>query len=111
MSLDIRITRKKLQLVEETLFEVNITHNLNKMAMEVGLYKCMWRPEELGITKCKELIPYLTKGILKLQNNPEYYKQFNPANKWGEYANLLQAATDYLTICTLYPQEKIKVWK
>lgn len=28
------------------LFEANITHNLNKMAKEVGIYEYLWRPDE-----------------------------------------------------------------
>jgi hypothetical protein len=45
MSLDITLT-----VVRETsVFERNITHNLNRMADEAGIYGVIWRPEENGI--------------------------------------------------------------
>ena len=35
----------------EGAYSANITHNLGKMAEEAGIYKHLWRPEEIGITK------------------------------------------------------------
>src|SRR6266496_3980933 len=46
------------------LYWRNITHNLNTMADAAGIYKHLWRPEELGITKAGELIAPLAAGLL-----------------------------------------------
>lgn len=32
------------------LYDANITHNLNRMADEAGIYEHVWRPEEIGVT-------------------------------------------------------------
>ncbi len=34
----------------EEVYISNVTHNLNKMAGEAGIYEALWRPEEIGIT-------------------------------------------------------------
>ena len=39
------------------LADVNITHNLNKMADAVGLYEVLWKPDEIGITTASQMIP------------------------------------------------------
>jgi len=44
-------------------YEANVTHNLNKMAMEAGIYEYLWRPDEIGITKAGRLIEPLSKGL------------------------------------------------
>lgn len=48
------------------VYDANITHNLNTMAEEAGIYKHLWRPEELGITKAKDLIEPLAEGLAKM---------------------------------------------
>ena len=55
MSLDIYLTRIILvpEVVipayykEESIDDFNITHNLGSMAAAAGIYKALWRPEEL----------------------------------------------------------------
>ena len=59
MSLDVSITR-----IQPTgVFTSNITHNLGKMAEAAGIYKHLWCPEEIGITKAKQLIQPLKKDL------------------------------------------------
>ena len=49
------------------VYSANITHNLNTMADEAGIYKHLWRPDEIKITKALIKEPYntyiLTFGI------------------------------------------------
>jgi hypothetical protein len=49
MSLDVRLEDEN----GRELYWFNITHNLNKMARKAGLYQCLWRPEEIGITTAR----------------------------------------------------------
>lgn len=93
----------------EHLYEANITHNLNKMAEAAGIYKHLWRPEELGIRTAKELIEPLTKGLERLRANPEYYMTFNPENKWGNYEVLVKFVEDYIANCESHPEATVKV--
>lgn len=95
--------------IYETLFDRNITHNLTKMADKAGIYKALWRPEEINCKKAKDIIDILDKGIKDLQERPEYFKQFNPDNGWGDYDGLLSFAIDVLKNCKAYPNSIIKI--
>lgn len=76
-----------------------ITHNLGQMAKVCELYKPLWRPEEIGITYAKELIPYLSNGLSELVSKPNEYKQFNSPNGWGTYQNLVKFTTEVYLAC------------
>lgn len=93
----------------ENVFAWNITHNLGKMAGAAGLYKAMWRPEEIGVTHAAQLIPLLEAGLVKLEANPEAMKVHNPSNGWGDYDGLLEFTRAYLEACRAYPHAEIYV--
>lgn len=91
------------------VYSANITHNLNKMADLVGLYQPLWRPDEIGVTTAKQLIPLLREGIAKLVDNKEEAEKLNPSNGWGSYDSLLRFARDYLTACEDNPEATVNV--
>lgn len=91
------------------VFEYNITHNLNNMAEAAGIYQCLWRPEEIGITKAHQLIEPLRQGLHELKLNPDLYKQFNPKNGWGSYDGLVKFVEAYLNACYEYPDADVNV--
>jgi hypothetical protein len=105
MSLD--VTLKKM--VPTEVYSDNITHNLNTMAQEAGIYEVLWRPEEIGITHAHQLIPFLERGLGKLRANPEKFERFNPANGWGNYVGLVTFVRDYLEACRANPDAEIEV--
>ena len=120
MSLDITLTRKKWTSYdagkswEESIdycYDANITHNLNKMAGAAGIYKHLWRPEEIGITKAVELIVPLCDALGRLldPNNKEFFEQFNPKNGWGNYDGFVEFVSGYLDACRKYPEAEINV--
>lgn len=90
-------------------YSSNITHNLCKMAEEAGVYEALWRPEEINITKAKELIEPLRNGLHKLKLEPEKYKKFNPENGWGSYDGLVKFVENYLNACYEYPDADVEV--
>lgn len=83
----------------EYVYDANITHNLNTMAQEAGIYMHLWRPEEIGITKAEELIEPLREGLHLLKMDPERFKKFNPDNGWGSYEGLVKFVENYLNAC------------
>lgn len=85
----------------------NITHNLNKMADAAGIYKALWRPEELGITKAQQLIEPLRDGLALLKSDPATFKLFNPKNGWGDYDGLVDFVADYLRACVENPDADV----
>lgn len=93
----------------ERLFSANITHNLNTMASQAGIYEALWRPEEIGITKASQLIPILEKGLEKLQANPAQFRVLNPCNGWGSYDGFVPWVREYLEACKRYPDATVEV--
>lgn len=91
------------------VYSANITHNLNTMADQAGIYKHLWRPDEINITKAKELIDPLREGLHKLKLEPEKYKKFNPENGWGTYEILVNFVENYLNACYQYPEADIEI--
>jgi hypothetical protein len=105
MSLDVAL----VELAPTARFDANITHNLGGMAGEAGIYKHLWRPEELGISKAKELISPLAVGLTTLLADPDKFKQHNPQNGWGNYDVLVRFVAEYLQACIQYPEADIEV--
>ena len=91
------------------VFSANITHNLNTMAGEAGLYKPLWRPEEIQALRAMDLIPYLELGIQKLVQYPSHYSTFNASNGWGTYDKFLPWCCRYLEACRKYPNSHITI--
>lgn len=87
----------------------NITHNLNVMAMQAGIYECLWRPDELNITKASELIEPLRTGLTLLKSDPARFMKLNPPNGWGNYDNLVAFVTDYLEACESNPDAEVNI--
>lgn len=92
------------------IYDFNITHNLGGMAQEAGVYYAMWRPEEIGVHTCKDLIPLLTAGLKLLEEDPgRFVEQLNPENGWGNYENLLGTVKKYLIVCEEFPNAEIQI--
>ena len=79
------------------------------MAQEAGIYQHVWRPEELGITKARQLIDPLNNGLEKLRKDPVFYKKFNPENGWGDYELLVDCVAKYLKACQDFPDSDVRV--
>jgi hypothetical protein len=105
MSLDVY-----LEMTRPTqVYSANITHNLSEMAKAAGIYKALWRPEKIGITKANQLIPLLEKGLKKLKRSPAKFKAFNASNDWGVYENFVPFVERYIDACKEYPDADISV--
>jgi hypothetical protein len=94
--------------VEPTVFEYNITHNLNVMAEEAGIYKPLWRPEEVGITTAAQLVEPLRGGLALLRSDPERFRVHNPSNGWGNYEGLVRFVESYLHACEENPEARVE---
>ena len=93
----------------EEFYSANITHNLGEMAEEAGIYKHLWRPEELGITKAKELIGPLETGLAIMKSNPKRFEKLNPTNGWGSYELFVLWIENYLNACKKHPNADVSV--
>ena len=105
MSLDVYLTATR----PVEVYESNITHNLNKMAMAAGIYEALWRPDEIGVETADQLIAPLTEGLAKLKADPTYYEQFNAPNGWGMYEHFVPFVENYLNACRNNPDAYVNV--
>lgn len=105
MSLDFSL--EKMMLSE--VYSNNITHNLNKMAQEAGLYDVLWRPDENDIYTAAEMIPHLEAGLVRLRANREHFEKFNPTNGWGNYVGLVNFVNQLLQACKADPDARVRV--
>jgi hypothetical protein len=90
------------------LFSANVTHNLNEMAEAAGIYKYLWRPEEVGITTAADLVVPLTAGLNLLKSDPKRFKTFNPSNGWGSYDGFVPWLERYIEACSTYPDASVR---
>jgi hypothetical protein len=111
MSLDIDLMVTK----PASVWEYNITHNVNKMAMQVQLgggltlYEVLWRPDEHGMKFARDISQHLIRGFETLKADPEYFKKWNPENGWGSYDGLVQFVAQYRNACLDYPDAELRV--
>lgn len=105
MSLDVYL----MALRRVSVFDANITHNLNTMADAAGIYQHVWRPDELGIKTAAELIEPLRAGIERMEADPTHFKTFDPPNLWGSYDVFLPWLKRYLAACKENPDAEIEV--
>ena len=98
-----------VEMQSDCVYTGNITHNLNTMAGEAGIYQALWRPGEIGISKAEQLIKPLEDGLSLLLADPTWYKQFDPSNGWGSYDSLVEFVHEYLEACRSWPEADIKV--
>lgn len=92
---------------EETVFSANITHNLNSMATEAGIYEAVWRPDENNITKAWQVGVVLRPGLERMKADPHHYRLFNPINNWGSYDSFVEWLENYLEACEKYPEATV----
>ncbi len=94
---------------DTTVFQANITHNLNSMAEAAGIYQACWRPEEIGVTVAAQLVPLLRVGLEKLRADPLKFLVFNAANGWGTYEQFVPWVERYLRACEENPDATVSV--
>lgn len=111
MSLDVDLMVTK----PTSVYSDNITHNLNKMAMEVKLnesltlYDVLWRPDEHELKYARDISDHLDAGWNILLSDPEKFKKFNPENGWGSYDGLCNFVYNYRNACWDAPDAELSI--
>lgn len=105
MSLDFYLT--KVVTEEKEVFTANITHNICEMAEEAGIYKCLWRPYEIGAELAVDIIETLREGLAELKKDPVRFKKFDSPNGWGTYNDFVPWVEKVLQACIDNPDTKI----
>jgi hypothetical protein len=107
MALELDLEQRKWTAV----WEGHITHNLGHMAEEAGIYNALWRPDECGITRGRDLIEPLRVGLARLEAEPERFRAFNPENGWGSYETLVKFVRQTIAACEKYPKARVRAWR
>ena len=96
----------KIEFTNE-LYSANITHNLNQMATQAGIYVYLWTPEQVPVKRAEEMIGPLENGLALLRSSPGFYKTFEAANGWGNYGDFLPWVDRYLQACKQFPYASV----
>ena len=113
---------------KEEIYGANITHNLNVMAEQAGIYKALWRPYQLhkdyvhtedynkemafedSVTIfASDIIDVIEQGLDLLKLRPDYFSKFNSPNGWGTYVHFVPFVENYLNALKQYPNSIIIV--
>jgi len=97
--------------------EWNFTHNLTPMADAAGIYQVLWHPnkdysehgwqdEWIEYKTAKDILPILQAGYDRMLLEPDHYKSFEPANKWGTYDGFLTVISEIIEACKEYPDAR-----
>lgn len=89
------------------VYWANITHNLGGMAEAAGIYEHCWCPDEIGVTRAKQLVEPLRKGIELMKADPERFRKFNAKNGWGLYEHFVPWLERYLAACEAHPEARV----
>jgi hypothetical protein len=92
-----------------TIYDANITHNLGKMAKAAGIYRTLWRPDDVGVRKARDIIAPLREGLNRLKASPEHFKTYNATNGWGLYKHFVPFVEQYLAACEGNPDANVRV--
>ncbi len=93
---------------DQEVYWANITHNLNRMADEAGIYDCCWQPADHGITKAEQMISPLEAGIALMKSDRPRFEKFNAKNGWGTYDRFLPWLERYLEACRANPNAIVR---
>lgn len=77
------------------------------MAKEAGIYEALWKPDKINAKTVEDIISILQSGLVKLLENPAFYKKFNPLNGCGSYEGLVEFVTECLDVCEKFPHAEI----
>jgi hypothetical protein len=111
MSLDIYFTTNRCECCgrSDEVFHANITHNVNTIASEAGIYNHLWHPERKGVEVASDLIRPLEAGIRKMRDNPARFERLNSPNGWGTYKRFLPWLEKLLSACYRFKDADVSV--
>ena len=66
--------------------EINLTYNVSGMLRRAGLH-----PNVVNGMKVNEAYPIVSNVVAVMEDNPDYFRKYNPENGWGSYEHTLEA--------------------
>lgn len=87
-----------------TVFQADITNNLEPMAKAAGIDDILWGSYGDSVP---DFIVRLSDGIRFLKKYPIIFQRLNPANGLGSYETLLEVAENLIQKCYQYQTAKL----
>jgi hypothetical protein len=89
----------------EDYFSSNITHNLNTMFEQAGVYDILWHGDGLI---AGEQVEKLEKALATMRSDPARFKKYEASNGWGTYLDALRWLQEIIHACKEYPKAIIR---
>ena len=89
------------------VYEGSISSFFTEMAGAAGVYRQVWRPEELGIEKASQLIEPLRAGIYRMEDSQKKFRSLNGTEKWETSDRFRQFLSEYLRACEQHPDADV----
>lgn len=105
MSLDLTLTAVK----RCEIYRDQITHNLIRIAEDVGIYMHLWHPEEIGVTKARQLVEPLQSALALLRAEPARFERHNAPERSGPLTHFGRVVENYLRACQQNPDADVCV--
>lgn len=96
---------------EQTVYDRNITHNLNTMfdAVDAGggltLYRILWHGDGMV---AGAVLQNLEAGELLMRSDRAHFERLNPENGWGDYDGAIRFLRDVISACREHPRAVIR---
>lgn len=92
--------------VEKDVLGLNVTYNLRAMFVRALGVEGV---KSLSGLSGKEALPWVERALQHMKDFPAIYEIMHPKNGWGNYDIAVQALTDILATCKIYPEGVIKI--
>jgi hypothetical protein len=92
-------------MTRETFFDTNITHNLNTMFKEAGLYKILWHGDDL---RAGDVLLKLEIGLAAMKAHPTHFIVFDDPKGWGTYAQAVPWLEEVIEACRKFQDAILK---
>ena len=73
------------------------------------LYSVLWHADAHGLTKASEIAELLDLGWNVLLADPSRFREFDPANGWGDYYGLCNFVYRYRNACWDNPEAALRI--
>lgn len=95
----------------EAVFEGEVSADLVPIAKKAGIYQHVWHPDELKISRAKELISPIENAIKDMDADMPAFEALNGDDEFGTAKNLKEFLGIYLDACNTYPKAHVRVMK
>ena len=107
MSLNIELETKD----GDEIYFSSIHNTFNFIALEFGIYDCLWGGKKNSPTPAKQIIEPLEKCVTLLATQKSRFEEFNEDRHYNGAEQFLLLCVELLRACRDNPDALVKAWK